>query len=173
MTTSNWLSASGLVLQVLLVLGLLWYCVETRRIRITAGSQLEALQTPCLTFWATPREGIDAVLEMDGARGAMILNFSGGDAMLLNIGNGPAVNVSYLLKPLGDARSTPEGYISSIPASARASIPIPRGILQGCRYDCLIRYESLGGTGYETRIGLHDLVLTPPFQFGRRSKGPR
>lgn len=167
MTTTSWISITGLVLQGCLFGGLIWYCVETQKIRIIAGSQLEALQAPCLTFWATPRDAGDAVLEMDGAQGAMILNFISGDAVLLNIGNGPAVNVSYVLRPLGDARSTPQGYVSSIPPSARASVPVPRGILAGHRYDCSIRYESLTGTKYETKLSLHNLVLTPPFEFSR------
>ena|ERR1700723_874952 len=165
MTTSDWISVIGLVIQVLLFGGLVWYCIETRRIRITSTAQLEALRTPCVTFFATPRDGADAVLEMDGARGAMVLDFIEGDAVFINIGNGPALNIEYSLIPLDGSRAQPVGYVSSIPPGVRASAPISRGAIRGHRYQCAVQYDSLSHTRYETTLVIHNLVLTPPFQF--------
>jgi hypothetical protein len=153
MTVSDWLAAAGVLIQLLLFGGLVWYCFETRQMRIAAEAQLEALHTPCVTFVATPREGADAVLEADGARGAMVLDFIAGDAMLINIGNGPAVNISYVLTARDNAHGAPDGYVSSIPPRIRASVPISRSILRGRRFDCLIQYESLSRRRYETRLG--------------------
>lgn len=96
MLAKDWI---GLVIQALLFFGLIWYCIETRRIRIAATGQLEALHKPCLTFVATLREQTDAVLDMGDARGTLILDFDSGSAMFINIGNGPAVNVEYRLTP--------------------------------------------------------------------------
>jgi hypothetical protein len=143
MQAKNWIDWIGLVIQALLLAGLIWYCIETRRIRIVSAGQLEALHTPCLTFVATPREGTEAVLGRHGARGTLVLDFDQGDAMLINIGNGPAVNIEYRLTPVGDGRARPEGYISSIQPHVRATVPIPRGVLQGQEYECLIQYDSL------------------------------
>jgi hypothetical protein len=42
MTMSDWIAAAGIFIQVLLFAGLIWYCVETRRIRIAAGKQADA-----------------------------------------------------------------------------------------------------------------------------------
>lgn len=170
LTTTDCIAAFGLVIQLLLFGGLVVYCIETRKIRIAAASQVEALQTPCLTFASTPRDGNEAVLNMDGVRGAMVLDFHGGDAVLTNIGNGPAVNIEYVLNPLSDSQAKPEGYVSAIPPGARASVPIPRGIFQGHEYQCILRYESLSQTKYETRLRVHNLVLTHPFRFGKANR---
>ncbi len=68
----------GLVIQALLLGGLIWYSIETRRIRIVSTAQLEALQAPCLTLVATLREGSEAVLDTAGARGTLVLDFNEG-----------------------------------------------------------------------------------------------
>jgi hypothetical protein len=105
-----------------------------------------------------------------GARGAMILNFHAGDAVLTNIGNGPAVNIEYLLTAQGDPPRKLDGYISSIPPGARASVPIAGNTLQDRQFECSIQYDSLSFTRYETKLTVHNLVLTPPFSFGRVKK---
>jgi hypothetical protein len=64
--------------QALLLGGLIWYCIETRRIRIVSTAQLEALQAPCLTLVATLRGGSEAVLDTAGARGTLVLDFNEG-----------------------------------------------------------------------------------------------
>jgi len=169
MTTSEWIAAISVGVQVLLFAGLMWYCIETRKLRIASQGQLEALQTPCVTFHAAPRDATDAVLDMGCAEGDMILDFIAGDAVLINIGNGPAVNISYTLTPMDNAKSRPDGYVSSIPPRVRCSVAVSRGILQGHRYDCRILYGSLSQTRYETRLTVNNLVLTPPFHFGKAS----
>lgn len=157
----------GLIIQTLLLGGLVWYCIETRRIRIVSTAQLEALHTPCLTLVATLREGGDAILDMGGARGTLVVEFNGNWVVLLNIGSGPAVNIEYVFAPLDGAQSRPDGYVSFLGPGVRAAIPVPRGIIRGHEYECRLQYDSLSHTRYETRIVLNDLVLTPPFRFGR------
>jgi hypothetical protein len=145
--------------------GLIWYCIETYKIRKISQVQLEAMHAPCITFHATPRNAVEAVLEMDAARGAMILDFDDGDAMFKNIGNGPAVNISYALLPLDAGRAVPAGYVSFLPNGARCTVPISRNTLVGRHYNCVIKYESLSQTRYETRLTIRSLVLTPPFNW--------
>ena len=168
MTTTEWISMAGVGIQVLLFAGLVWYCVETRRIRITSEAQLEAMHAPCITFHATPRDAADAILEMGDVRGAMILDFIGGDAVLINIGNGPAVNISYTLTPLDfDQLAALTGYVSFVPRGVKCSVPISRNTLVARHYDCVIQYESLSQTPYASKLTIRNLVLTPPFGFGK------
>jgi hypothetical protein len=167
MPAKDWMDWVGLIIQALLLGGLIWYCIETRRIRIIAAGQLEALQTPCLTFVATLREGTAAVLDRGGAKGTLVLDFDQGSVMLMNIGTGPAVNIEYRFTPLDDAQSRPNGYVSFMGPGVRAAVPVPRGILRGQEYKCSLQYDSLSHTRYETRIVINDLVLTPPFRFDK------
>jgi hypothetical protein len=169
MTTTDWISTAGVAVQLLLLGGLIVYCVETCRIRKISQAQLEALHAPCVTFHATPRDAGEAVLNMDAIRGAMILDFLEGDAMFKNIGNGAALNISYVLTPLDSGRSSPDGYISFLPDGVRCSVPISRNILVNRNYDCVIQYESVSQTRYETKLTIRNLVLTPPFRFRKAS----
>jgi hypothetical protein len=166
MKISDWIAATGIFVQVLLLLGLVWYCIETRRIRITSQAQLEALHAPCMTFKATPRNEADAILETHDARGAMILDFIEGSAVLLNIGTGPAVNISYVFTSLDEANIRRlDGYIPFVPPKVICSIPVSRVSLVDSDYTCLIEYESLSQAHYSTRMTIRNLVLTPPFTF--------
>ena len=158
MTFADWITLAG-------VIGLVIYCVETWKIRKAAEAQLEAQRTPCLTFAATPRDGADAVL--DGANRTMILNFDAGDAMLVNIGNGPAVNIEYVWTAKGNPPRELRGYVPFIPPGGRATVPVARNSLQGRPFDCLIEYDSLSFTRYETKLVVENLVLTTPFHFGK------
>lgn len=96
----------------------------------------------------------------------MVLDFHAGDAVLTNIGNGPAVNIEYELTLQDQPPRKLDGYVSSIPSGLRASLQVAR--IQGWVCDCVIRYESLSKTKYETKL-VNNLVLTPPFRFGKAS----
>ena len=96
----------------------------------------------------------------------MILDFIEGSAVLLNIGTGPAVNVSYVFTPLdeGNIRRI-DGYIPFVPPKVICSIPVSRTSLVNSDYTCSIEYESLSQTHYSTRMTIRNLVLTPPLRF--------
>jgi len=163
---SDWIAVAGIIVQVLLFAGLVWYSIETWKIRITSQAQLEALHAPCMTFKATPRDEGEAILEMNEARGAMVFDFIAGSAVLMNIGTGPAVNISYVFTPLdeGNIMQT-DGYVPFLPAHASASIPVSRTSLVNSNYSCVILYESLSQTHYSTTVTIRNLVLTPPLRF--------
>ena len=166
MTLTEWVAVIGLI-------GLAFYCRETWKIRLAAQAQLEALRTPCITFCSTPRDGGDAILQMDGARGTMVLSFHEGDVLLTNIGNGPALNIEYLFVSQGDLPRQLDGYVPSIPPGAKASVPVARNSLQGREFECSIQCDSLSLTRYETKLTVNNLVLTPPFRFGKVSPGKK
>ena len=98
-----------LIVQTLGVIGLAIYCCETYRIRkasqdqVTASQrliqaamdQVEGLSKPCIAFSAQLRDGADAILEMHGAVGNLIVLPDGGSYVIHNIGNGPALNLRY------------------------------------------------------------------------------
>jgi Ca2+/H+ antiporter len=82
----NWIQASMLGVQILALIGLIWYVIETMKIRKTAQRQLqtsldlikaataqvEGMSKPCLTFWGDLRDGADAILEMHDAVGNVL-----------------------------------------------------------------------------------------------------
>jgi hypothetical protein len=113
---------------------------------------------------------MDAVLEAEGIRGETTIRFSQGQAVLINMGNGPAVNVSYALQPVevppGANVARPSGHLQNIPPGKTFVTPIPRGALQIHKFDFTANYESLSGRRYETKIRIDNLVLIS-FQFKR------
>ena len=161
---ANWIQAAAdiglLVVTTLTLMVLFRYAADTRRIAKSAEAQLEGLKTPFITLSTTPRDTADAVLDMDDAHGTMILRFSAGDAVLTNIGNGPAVRINYSLTPLDNAHPISNGYVPAVPPQEWAAVPIPRTLLQEHKYECVITYSSLSATRYKTRLIVHNLVLT-------------
>ena len=93
-----------LVVQALTLIGLVWYAIETRRIRRAAqrqvesslalikaaNDQVEGMSKPCLTFWGELRDASNAILQMDGATGNIIAQADQGGYVALNIGSGVA-----------------------------------------------------------------------------------
>lgn len=150
---------------------LIWYAIETLRIRRASQEQAEAQQRPCLTLDTTSREYNEAVLgDMLGAIGGMIVAANHGNLALQNMGNGPAVNVRYEFSPLNPPQDAnvarPHGYLQTIPAEQIFVMAVARTILQNLTYAFVINYESLSGHKYETRIEVNNLVITA-FHFNR------
>ena len=160
------LTFANFVVQFLILLGLLWYASETRRIRsaaqeqiVVSREQLEALQKPCITLVTMPRAFDAALLDMNDAVGTMDIPF-GGNVELRNIGSGPAFNVRYQLKQIESSDSPAACYIPYIPTGEKASIPVPTSSIRLHQHELLILYESLSGTRYETNIRIHNGTLT-------------
>src|SRR5260370_12276828 len=57
--------------------------------------QVEASHKPFVAFSAERRNPEDAILNMGGAVGGMVVRCPGGDAEIGNVGSGPAINVRY------------------------------------------------------------------------------
>jgi hypothetical protein len=163
----NWLDVAGFVVQCLLLGGLIWYALETWRIRLASQETIETLQKPCLAFSTAAREYNEALLSMDGAVGTMIVRCPEGQAQIENVGYGPAVNIRYALTPFvaDSTRARPKGYLLGLRPGEKFRPPIPRGILQGNEWMCVLTYESLSGRRYRTNLTVNNLVLTS-FKFG-------
>jgi hypothetical protein len=130
--------------------------------------QAEAMQKPCLMLSATSRPGEDAILNMGGAVGGMMLLCPGGDVQLENVGSGPAVNVRYNLTPTDPASTIvrPNGYLVGMLPGEKFLTPIAREILRHNEWEVVFTYESLSGGKYRTKSIVNDLVLTD-IKFGR------
>jgi hypothetical protein len=124
--------------------------------------QVEATQKPFMALSTARRTPEDAILNMGGIVGAMVVLCPGGDAEIGNVGSGPAVNVHVSAIPTNPASSIarPTAYLVGMLPGDKFLTPIPRGILQGNEWEITITYESLSGRAYRTTSIVNDLVLT-------------
>jgi hypothetical protein len=161
-----------LIVQALGVIGLAVYCFETYRIRkasqnqVTASQkiiqaatdQVEGLSKPCIAFSARLRDGADAIMEMHGAVGNLIVNPDGGSYVIHNIGNGPALNLRYFFtRP--DVPDPDWRYLAAVLATARATLIESLG-LYNALHVATFEYESIGGRKYRSTINLNHHVIT-------------
>jgi hypothetical protein len=124
--------------------------------------QVEASHKPFVAFSTAPRNAEDAILDMGGAVGGMVVRCPGGNAEVGNVGSGPAINVRYRATH-NVAEATvegPTGYLAGILPGEKFLTPIPRGILQAQEWEIMFTYESLSGRRYRTKCTIDDLVLT-------------
>lgn len=124
--------------------------------------QVEASHKPFVAFSTAPRDAADAVLDMGGAVGGLIVRCPGGNAEIANVGSGPAINVRYRARhDAADATELgPSGYLAGILPGEKFLTPIPRGILQNRKWEIVFTYESLSGSKYQTTCVVDNLVLT-------------
>ncbi len=139
-----------LSVQILTLIGLAWYAIETMKIRTAAQQQVKAsldlikaatdqvegMSKPCLTLWGEVREGADAILEMHGAVGNIVARPDGGSYVALNIGNGVALNVQYSFTRLANDPNRPRYVPNIMPSQAlRVYKTTSRKQLEFCALD--------------------------------------
>ena len=172
---SNCIQISTLCIQVLALIGLFWYVIETMKIRTAAQSQLqtsldlikaatdqvEGMSKPCLTLWGELRDGADAILNMDGAVGNIIAAADHGNYVVLNIGNGVSLNVRYRFTRPNDDPAHPRElrYIPNLLATTKATLVETIGGYNA-EHEVTFNYESIGGRKYRTTILLNRRVIT-------------
>jgi len=160
---SGWIQIVGLVvIPSVALIGLFYY------VRATI-EQAEAMQKPCVVLHSMLRDAREAVLNMGGIRGDLILGAVEGQVALENIGTGPAVNIAYVFEKVQDAKNLPvrsEGSIPTLSPKQRLAAHVSRGIFSAHSFDCTITYESLSKRRYETRLSVNDVVLGE-FKFSR------
>jgi hypothetical protein len=162
----HWIPSANLFIQLLILVFLIWYACETYRLRKASQEQIEALQKPCLTVATTARDYDEAILEINGAVGGMVLAPREGSVQLRNIGAGPAFNIRYKFNCLDQPQQDgavvvePSGYLPYITAGDKFAMQVTRGILQLHEYQLVALYDSLSGRRYETKITINNLVLT-------------
>jgi len=172
--TDHHIQVSMLIVQSLALLGLLWYAIETLKIRKAAqkqvkasNDQVEGLSQPCLTFVGEIRDGNDVILEMNGAVGNIVVSPYAGSFTITNIGSGVALNIHYQFT--GADHRPAVRYIPHVASSARASL-IERVSQYNGQHQATFDYESIGGRKYRTTIGLNHQVITS-FDFKEIKKG--
>lgn len=160
-----------LIVQALGVIGLAIYCVETYRIRkasqdqVTtsqrllqaAMDQVEGSSKPCIAFTAQLRDGADAILDMHGAVGNLIVLPDQGSHVIWNIGNGPALNIKYFFTR-GNAQRDWR-YLPAVIATQRATLVETLGGYNQ-EHVATFEYESIGGRNYRSTISLNHHVIT-------------
>ncbi len=157
------------------LLGLIWYAIETYRLRKVAMDQVEGLSKPCLTLCSEPRDARQVILErFEGVIGSTVVRDNGGAFIVQNIGNGVALNISYqfiLVSPPAGHLDFEPRYIQNILAAQPLTIAEPVSAYPG-HYKLIFHYESIGGRKYETVVAMNRHVLTG-FKFtpfgGRRA----
>jgi len=161
--------------QILTLFALIWYAIETMKIRKAAQrqvqtsldliraatAQVEGMSKPCLTFWGDLRDGADAILEMNGAIGNIVARADAGNYVIQNIGNGVALNVQYRFTRPNDNPDRPQNmrYVPNILPNVRVALVEPLGGYDA-EHDVTFDYESIGGRRYRTTIHLNHHVIT-------------
>jgi hypothetical protein len=160
-----------LIVQTLGVIGLGIYCFETYKIRKAsqdqvaasqriiqaAMEQVEGLSKPCIAFSAQLRDGADAILQMHGAVGNLIVLPDGGSYQIQNIGNGPALNLKYFFARDNDERDW--RYLPAVLVTQRATLVETLGGYNA-EHVATFEYESIGGRKYRSTISLNHHVIT-------------
>lgn len=161
----NYLPFANFIVGVITLGVVFWYAWLTMLLRRAATDQVEAMSKPCLTIWAKLRHQVDAILEMNGAVGAMVAR--GDDAANLvvqNIGTGVALNVTYRFNnpdsPQGN-RGKGESYLVNVLPTQKISMPEPLNA-SICSGNCevIFGFESIGGRRYQSTITMNNHVLT-------------
>ncbi len=162
-----------LIVQALGVIGLAIYCIETYRIRKASQDQVTASQElikasidqvegslkPCIAFAARLREDADAILEMHGAVGNLIVDPDQGSYRIHNIGNGAALNIRYFITRAPDAAQPNWRYLPAILATGRATL-VETLAGYNAEHVATFEYESIGGRKYRSTISVNHHVIT-------------
>jgi len=166
-----------LSVQAFALIGLIWYCVETRRLRRASQDQVrisqdlikasldqvESSAKPCLTFWSDLRDGPDVILDMHGAVGSLVTRADQGSFVIHNIGNGVALNLQYFITRPNNIPGQPDHrilrYLSTVAAGKTVTLVETLGLHNG-ENRAEFEYESIGGRKYRTKISLNHHVIT-------------
>jgi|SRR5579859_327336 len=163
-----------LCVQSLAFIGLIWYAIETMKIRLAAQRQVEAsldlvkaataqvegMSKPCLTLWGDLRDGNDVILEMHRAAGNIVARADQGSYVVQNIGNGVALNVRYrFTRPNTPDRPRDMRYVPNIFPTMKVTLVETLGGYN-TEHAVAFDYESIGGRRYRTTIQLNHHVIT-------------
>lgn len=141
---------------------LIWYAIETMRLRRAAENQLEALAKPCLVLWAELRDHSDALLSMHQAVGNTVIRDDSGSFVVQNIGNGVALNVCYTFKSLDSPTPVIDKdryYFLNVINGQKVTMPHPVSAYSGT-HKITFNFQSIGGRRYESVVTFSHRVLT-------------
>lgn len=161
----RYLPFANFIVGVITLCVVFWYAWQTMLLRRAATDQVEAMSKPCLTVWSKLRDQEDAIMEKDGAVGAMVAR-GDDDAnfVVQNIGTGVALNVTYrfdnLDSPQGNG-SNGESYLVNVLPTQKISMPEPMNVSMYCgNCEIVFGFESIGGRHYQSTVTMNNHVLT-------------
>jgi len=118
------------------------------------------MSKPCLALLGELRDGTDAILDMHGAVGNIVARADGGSYVVINMGNGVALNVRYRFTRANDIPVPREQrYVPNIFPTAKVTLVETLGGYSA-EHDVTFDYESIGGRKYRTTIHLNHHVIT-------------
>ncbi len=130
--------------------------------------QSEALQKPFITIKAAPRHGEEVIVERRAAAAVA----QAPTVILLNLGSGPALAVSYQFEQIdaphkAEALKHPES-IPYVESRQEWTTRLPLTSLSNRTVEFRANYESLSGAKYETQMRIESGVIMS-FKFGPSS----
>lgn len=132
-----------------------------------ATEQSEALQKPFVTIKSAPRHAQENIVERRAAAVA-----EAPTVVLLNLGSGPALNVSYQFEQVeASDKVHPLKHPESVPyvqPHQEWTTRLPLTSLANRTVEIRANYESLSGTKYETQMRIESGVIAS-FSFGPAS----
>jgi hypothetical protein len=161
-------------IQVLLFVGLAAYTYFTYGVMITARDQvrvsqkqatlmldqMEASQRPCLTLSMSKRKSHEIALgRLAGVQGSQVLHMPDDKLHLINIGNGPALNVDFDVIEAGQKASLDrDGHLLHVLPAEEFPLYVSNGIPLGGEWCFVATFESRTGQRYKTQISVFDRV---------------
>src|SRR5260370_22495747 len=105
-----------------------------------------------------------------GVAGNTVAAGNKGDFVVVNIGNGVALNVNFDLVYTGQYPDRfPKRnlrYLQNVLIGQKVNMLTPMNPYNGGEFEVVFHYQSIGGRGYESRVAMNGFVLTG-FTFGR------
>jgi len=167
---------ANFVVPILTLVVIAWYTYETKKIRkaaqdqVTASQELlraandqaEGVAKPCITLWSDLRNPTDTLLNMHQAVGGTIVRDNRGDYVIVNIGNGLALNVEYVFNVVhesGPIKEIARSYLQSVAPNQMITLALPINAHVGDHH-FVFRFQSLGGRWYESAVRVKSKVLT-------------
>jgi hypothetical protein len=170
----DYIQVATLALQVLGLLGLVWYVTETMKMRKAAQSQvdvsqklikaandqIEGLSRPCITLAGELRDGNDVIMERFEIVGNIRAAQDQGGYIFQNVGTGVALNIRYNFTRRDNENEHLGGrYIPHLMASGRVTLPEGPAAYDR-RHTVAIEYESVGKRHYRSTIVIEGRIIT-------------
>lgn len=151
----DWVQFVGLI--IIPAIGLLFLILYVR----ATIEQAEAMQKPCIVLQSALRAREEAILEMSGIPGDLILGPVQGLVALRNIGAGPAVNITYIFEKVSESHGPvrSEGSIPTLSRDDTLPTHTSYGIFPAHKFECTVTYQSLSKRWYQTHLSANNVVL--------------
>jgi hypothetical protein len=177
-----WVNTGMLFVQLLALVGLVFYVRYTRDLREAAkeqttasqnllraaNDQAEGIARPCMTIRQKLRDASKTLLDMDDAVGGVVIDDESAQYVAMNIGNGLALNVSYFFKHRREAdqpwKKITGSYLPNVLPNQKIMLALPVNAYPG-DHGITFFFQSSGGRWYESSVVIRSKVI---IDFGLR-----